>query len=456
MADEIYNLPIDQRQLTEEDVRAIVASMMGTPTSKIVMAGGGFEQSSTYVSGVAGWRIDALGNAEFNNGVFRGSLVAASIDIPNTTTANSFHVDSSGNAWWGATTLGAATAKILNTGAATFSSGSIGGFDLGADYIRDAANSMGLASTVTGGDDVRFWAGSTFANRATAPARVTESGVATFTSGTIGGWTLGATTLTATNIVLDSGNKQITVGTGGNQVTLDGTTGTISSNGNTWTVKGDGTITGFGIYSVNADESITTYNSFIIPMPRSATNADNPPWTFTGVIASYGIGGIITSGGGGGSNGHAPIGAGNQLGDMDFTNTKIIRIKQVFQIIGGAGTKFGWGLGDNTGNFYDRTDVTSNSIKFICDNGVLYAVTSNGAAVTATNITGSLTLTIKNVFEIVWTPGVNVKFYVNGTLLRTETATIPTTTAKAKIRYSEESAGSNQYFLSDGVLSEQI
>lgn len=54
--------------------------------------------------------------------------------------------------------------------------GFIGGFVSGADYIRDVANSFGLASTVTGGDDVRFWAGDTFANRATAPFRVLESG----------------------------------------------------------------------------------------------------------------------------------------------------------------------------------------------------------------------------------------------------------------------------------------
>ncbi len=54
---------------------------------------------------------------------------------------------------------------------------SIGGFSIGSDYIRDAANSMGLASTVTGADDVRFWAGAAFASRASAPFYVTESGV---------------------------------------------------------------------------------------------------------------------------------------------------------------------------------------------------------------------------------------------------------------------------------------
>lgn len=63
------------------------------------------------------------------------------------------------------------------SGSITASSGAIGGFDIGTDYVRDVANSFGLASTVTAGDDVRFWAGSTFANRATASFRITESGL---------------------------------------------------------------------------------------------------------------------------------------------------------------------------------------------------------------------------------------------------------------------------------------
>lgn len=73
------------------------------------------------------------------------------------------------------------------TGAIIAASGAIGGFNIGADYVRDAANSFGLASTVTGGDDVRFWAGDTFANRATAPFHLTEAGALTATSATITG-----------------------------------------------------------------------------------------------------------------------------------------------------------------------------------------------------------------------------------------------------------------------------
>ena len=47
----------------------------------------------------------------------------------------------------------------------------------------------------TTGDDVRFWAGDTYANRATAPFRVNESGAIAASSGVIGGWTINPTYL---------------------------------------------------------------------------------------------------------------------------------------------------------------------------------------------------------------------------------------------------------------------
>lgn len=116
------------------------------------------------------------------------------------------------------------TGVLEVTGTITASAGAIGGFSLGADFIRDAANSFGLASTVSGSDDVRFWAGNTFANRATAPFRVTEAGVITATSGTIGGFSLSATTVSATNLTLTSGaanTAHIAAGTGSNLAGLN-------------------------------------------------------------------------------------------------------------------------------------------------------------------------------------------------------------------------------------------
>lgn len=98
----------------------------------------GLMQSGSFISGSSGWKIAANGDVEFNDGNFRGDITGAtgtftgtvsvgSLNIPDTTTANSFHVDTTGNAWWGAVAIGASTAKVLNTGAATFSNITITG-----------------------------------------------------------------------------------------------------------------------------------------------------------------------------------------------------------------------------------------------------------------------------------------------------------------------------------------
>jgi len=46
------------------------------------------------------------------------------------------------------------TFDVLGTIQATI--GKIGGFAIGADYIRDTADTFGLASTTTSGDDIRI------------------------------------------------------------------------------------------------------------------------------------------------------------------------------------------------------------------------------------------------------------------------------------------------------------
>ena len=69
-----------------------------------------------------------------SSGVFtvKGILEVSAIAIPDGVTANSFHVNATGDAWWGATTIGSATAKILNTGVATFSNITITGGSIGS------------------------------------------------------------------------------------------------------------------------------------------------------------------------------------------------------------------------------------------------------------------------------------------------------------------------------------
>lgn len=96
--------------------------------------------------------------------------------------ANQFvQFDGTNLSWKGTNTeltaAGAFTASSATiTGSITATGGAIGGFTIGSDYITDLADSFGLSSNVTAGNDVRFWAGATFANRASAPFIVYENG----------------------------------------------------------------------------------------------------------------------------------------------------------------------------------------------------------------------------------------------------------------------------------------
>lgn len=147
-----YYLPAEKTDyLTAEAARTLIETELRSYSSQFGIGGGNYIFKATN-EGIQ------LGHALFSSAPFRVTMSGA---------------------------LTATSATI--TGSITATTGAIGGFDIGADYIRDAANSFGLASTVTGGDDVRFWAGAAFASRATAPLRITEAGAITATSATITG-----------------------------------------------------------------------------------------------------------------------------------------------------------------------------------------------------------------------------------------------------------------------------
>lgn len=71
--------------------------------------------SANFVSGVSGWTVYGNGNAEFNDGKFRGAISASTIDIGGSD-ETSFHVDIDGNMWSGAATYASAPFKVSNEG----------------------------------------------------------------------------------------------------------------------------------------------------------------------------------------------------------------------------------------------------------------------------------------------------------------------------------------------------
>ena len=94
----------------------------------------GYFQSNNYVAATTGWRLSPT-TAELNV-----STALKSLDIPDTTTANSFHVNTAGDAWWGAAAIGDALAKVLKTGAITGSNVTITGGAISGSSIASIPN----------------------------------------------------------------------------------------------------------------------------------------------------------------------------------------------------------------------------------------------------------------------------------------------------------------------------
>lgn len=87
--------------------------------------------------------------------------------------------------------------------------------------------------------DGNLWAGAVTYNIATNPFAVSNAGILRAVSGTIGGWTIGATTLSATGISLDAGNFRIGVGSS-NEILIDGANKKIESSNYSSGVFGSG------------------------------------------------------------------------------------------------------------------------------------------------------------------------------------------------------------------------
>jgi len=101
--------------MTEEQIRNLIVETMLNYSGLMRIKSGNL-QSGNFISGSTGWGLNASGVAEFLQGIFRGALSAATIDIGGAD-ATSWHVDINGNMWWGNyTTYASALIKISNTG----------------------------------------------------------------------------------------------------------------------------------------------------------------------------------------------------------------------------------------------------------------------------------------------------------------------------------------------------
>lgn len=184
---------------------------------------------------------------------------------------DSFHVDEDGNMWSGAADSSSANFKVsaegimeavngIFAGTITSESGTIGGFSIGSSTLTAGSGSSSVGvSTGASTSSIAFYAGN--ATATSAPFRVSTAGALTSTSGTIGGFTIGSSTLTA----------------GGTSDGVGISTGSGTSNISFWAGHTTPTSAEFRVTNAGA---------------LTATNA-----TITGTVSSSTISGSTISGG---------------------------------------------------------------------------------------------------------------------------------------------------------------
>jgi hypothetical protein len=207
------------------------ATTITSPDNKAILRSSDYNgnynnTTDIWTSGTNGWIISGDGRAEFNNIVARGAIDGGTIDIGGSDTT-SFHVDSSGNMWLGASTFSASPPfKVTSAGALTATGVNVTG-----------------AITATSGT----FTGTVNANAGTFTSTVTVGGA---TSGTL------------------------QVGTGTNQIKIVGTsadTGTYINTGSTTAT------TGYGFY-FGADGKVRIASS------TNSLTFDGASLTITGAI----------------------------------------------------------------------------------------------------------------------------------------------------------------------------
>lgn len=143
----------------------------------------------SYTGATQGWLINGTGKSYFYDATIVGSIDIGGFD------SGSFHVDTSGNLWLGAGSYSSAPFRISNAGNVD-----VGGADSTSFHIDNSGN---------------IWSGAGAFNASTNPFSVTSAGALTATNanitgtitstlGTIGGWSIGSTSLSGGSVTLSS------------------------------------------------------------------------------------------------------------------------------------------------------------------------------------------------------------------------------------------------------------
>ena len=146
------------------------------------------------------------------------------------------------------------------------------------------------------------------------------------------------------------------------------------------------------------------------------------------------------------------------LGDSQlFSQTKIYKHKAPVSVNMGSSERFAFGISEvSSGAAFNETDTTKRKIGFVIGpSNTVWSVTCDGSAKTATVISGVTALNM-NLYSYTWTPGTDVKFYVNGVLKATHTTNIPNDGTLAYLYGVAGTMFTSSFFIGNQTISVQI
>ena len=228
--------PVQIGKVTSGDIVTITADKIATGTldaastitvgstsgKHVKLAGTGDPLTIYGTGGVAGGAILSFNGAKLSivgDGTFSGNLA-----IGSTSTASVFKAEPATGIWLGDQTFASAPFSVAVNGVIKANSGTIGGWTLGSTFLQGSNFEINSSNSTifvgpTSGQHIRISASGGIATynggtqtsgfNLSTSGSLSLSGSVTATSGSIGGWTIGSTTLTGGATTLNS-NGSIT------------------------------------------------------------------------------------------------------------------------------------------------------------------------------------------------------------------------------------------------------